>query len=119
MCKKIYKRRARNNKNRIINDAGKKAEFNKNIREIEMEEKMIKDIKETMEDLSEDEEILNYFDYEQDALALKNGEISEAKEKAFKEGIIEGIVETAEKMKKENFDLKTISKITGLTKEEL
>ncbi|MCM1371152.1 MAG: Rpn family recombination-promoting nuclease/putative transposase [Clostridium sp.] len=98
-------------------------EFEKNISKIEMEEKMKKDIKETMEDLSEDEEILDYFDYEQDALALKNGEISEAKENAFKNGKIEGkkegIIETAKKMKQEKFDLNTISRITGFSLEEL
>ena len=49
--------------------------------------------------------------------------IAEATEKGLKEGIEKGIeqnnLEIAKKMLKENIKVETISKITGLTKEEI
>ena len=80
-----------------------------------MEDKLKKDIKQTMDDLSSDSEILEYFDAEQDEIAKTNGRIDDARE----DGRKEGKIEIAKKMLSKNMNLEIITDITGIKKEEL
>ena len=64
-----------------------------------------------------------FISYEQDKEFIKNSELSEAKDEGIKEGIKEGAydkqIEIAKNLLNENMDIKTISKVTGLSIENI
>ncbi len=64
-----------------------------------------------------------FISYEQDKEFIKNSELSEAKDEGIKEGIKEGSydkqIEIAKNLLNENMDIKTISKVTGLSIENI
>lgn len=60
-----------------------------------------------------------YYDKEKHDRDLKNSELSEALEKEIKQGIEQEKIEIAKSMLKENINIDIISKITGLTLEQL
>lgn len=60
-----------------------------------------------------------YYDKEKHDRDLKNSELSEALEKGIKQGIEQEKIEIAKSMLKENINIDIISKITGLTLEQL
>ena len=98
-------------------------EFNKCLRGISMDDKVKKEIKETNEALNEYDDIMSWYDYDRDQLAIRNGDLLEAKENGIKEGIEKGTkqtkLETAKKLKILNVDINTISQATNLTLDEI
>lgn len=124
-----------------------KETFVKCLEEIKMNEEVKKDIKSTVYDLSEEEELLIYYDREQHERAVMNSAFSElrsakkeledykknmknelekSKQEMQKEiknakenGIKERNVELAKKMLADNIDIDFISKYTNLSIEEL
>ena len=105
--------------------------FKNQLEEIDMEDNLKKDIKQTMDDLSSDSEILEYFDAEQDEIAKTNGRIDDAREDGYKDGLKkgeifgrkegrkEGKIEIAKKMLSKKMNLEIITDIPGIKKEEL
>ena len=81
----------------------------------------------TLEDLSQDEEMRNAIEQTQKNIAEYNARMMEAEDKGIKQGIEKGRSEGMEKgmetvalnMLKEDFDINSISKVTGLSKEEI
>ena len=93
--------------------------FKNQLEEIDMEDNLKKDIKQTMDDLSSDSEILEYFDAEQDEIAKTNGRIDDAREDGRKEGNAQKAREIAKKMLSKKMNLEIITDITGISREEL
>ena len=120
------------------------------IREIEeivggfnMEEKLKKDIIKTNNALNQSDDIMEWYDYEEDQRKIMESLKQEYKrefmekglekgmkkgmkqgiEQGIKQGIEQGIeqknIENAKKMKEKNIDINTISEITGLTLEQI
>ena len=68
---------------------------------------------------SEDEEIIGLYDKELHLEMLRNTELHHAEEEGFEKGRREGILDTVKSMLKENLEISLISKITGLSIEEI
>lgn len=102
-------------------------ELEKCLGEMDMEEEMKSEIVEDMETLSSDEEIVAFFNSEKDRIMLQNTYIKEAKDEGFNTGFQDGFQDgkkeekfrIARNMLKENTDLNFISKITGLSMEQI
>lgn len=60
-----------------------------------------------------------FISYEQDKEFIKNSELSEAKDEGIKEGSYDKQIEIAKNLLNENMDIKTISKVTGLSIENI
>lgn len=91
-------------------------DFKKCLEEISMENEIKEDIIDTVEEYSDDDDILRlYYDKEQDERAIRNGDISLAKQKAAKQTSIE----IAKNMLEKDFDIDTIVDLTKLTKKEI
>ena len=73
----------------------------------------------TLEDLSQDEEMRNAIEQTQKNIAEYNARMMEAKKEGIKKGRSEGMEKVALNMLKEDFDINSISKVTGLSKEEI
>ena len=76
-----------------------------------------------LEKISSDERILGLYDAEKVARKTLNTQLKSAKLEGIEEGKLEGKkernIEIAKNMKKENIDSSVISKVTGLSKEEI
>lgn len=91
-------------------------DFKKCLEEISMENDIKEDIIDTVEEYSEDDDILRlYYDREQNERAIRNGDISLAKA----EGAKEKSLEIAKNMLKETSDIEFISRVTKLSKKEV
>jgi len=80
------------------------------------------DIKEAMnelEQISEDKKLRRLAELREKAIRDEKNGLRHAKEDGIKEGIKEGIEQVAKRMLKEKLDINIISKLTGLTKEEI
>ena len=69
--------------------------------------------------MSKDGFVLHAWQKEKMDALVKYNEIEEATNKGKAEGIKENTIEIAKKLLKENIDVETISKTTGLTKEDI
>ena len=81
-----------------------------------------KELKKLMEasiNMSKDGFVLHAWQKEKMDALVKYNEIEEATNKGKAEGIKENTIEIAKKLLKENIDVETISKTTGLTKEDI
>lgn len=78
-------------------------------------EKIIKEANEEVEEILSESAIKELNDYIESAILDENSRISDALE----EGKREGQKEIITKMLKEKIDIETISKLTGLTKNEI
>lgn len=99
-------------------------DFKKCLEEIEMEKEIKEDIVNTVEEYSDDEDILRmYYDREKDREAIIRGDISLAKKEGREEGRKEGAkqksIEIARNLLKETNDIDFIVRVTNLTKEEI
>lgn len=90
-------------------------EFNKCLGGIPMDKDIKEEIKETNEELNEYDELMSWYDYDRDQLAIRNGEISDALERGKKQKNIEN----AKNFKNLGVDINIISKATGLSVEEI
>jgi len=76
-----------------------------------------------LERVNEDPDFRDFITYEEDRKKIENSLKREYKEKGLEEGRAEGITEerinNAKKMKEENISIELISKITGLSEEEI
>ena len=80
------------------------------------------DIKEAMnelEQISEDKKLRRLAELREKAIRDEKNGLRHAKEDGIKEAIKEGIEQVAKRMLKEKLDINIISKLTGLTKEEI
>ena len=87
------------------------------------ENEEMKEAKEKLEVMSEDEKMQILAELRlkaiRDEKAIKRFAIKEGMEQGIKQGIKQGRKETAKKMKEEGFDIELIKKITELTEEEI
>ncbi|MEG1995787.1 MAG: hypothetical protein RR255_05180 [Bacilli bacterium] len=86
---------------------------------------------ETLEQISEGEELIGFYDKEEQDKIIMNTLMALEKEKAYKEGFAEGIAEgkeegiliakakAAKKMLKMNMDINLISKVTKISVDEI
>jgi predicted transposase/invertase (TIGR01784 family) len=88
-----------------------------------MSKEVKEDIKNIVEDFNSDEYEWAYYDKAHNDLAIRNGDISLAKEEGIKEGLERGKfeekIQIAKNFLKEGIDVDIISKATGLSQEEL
>jgi predicted transposase/invertase (TIGR01784 family) len=92
-----------------------------------MSKEVKEDIKNIVEDFNSDEYEWAYYDKAHNDLAIRNGDISLAKEEGIKEGIQQGIqqgleqgkIQIAKNLLKEKTPIDIISKATGLSQEEI
>lgn len=106
-------------------------ELDKCLGEMDMEEEMKREIKEDMDDLSSDEEIVAFFNSEKDRIMLQNTYIKEATREGFNNGFNNGFkdglkdgkkqekIEIAKNMLDKKIDVNTISEVTGLSLDEI
>jgi len=98
-------------------------EDKKMLQNITKGEKKMEKIMKKVEDFSDDEEILGAYDAEwhrkEVERVVRIAEIEEAEEEGLVKGLKKGILQTAKNMLKENIDINIISKVTGLTLEEI
>jgi predicted transposase/invertase (TIGR01784 family) len=90
-------------------------DFNSCLEETSMSKEVKEDIKNIVEDFNSDEYEWAYYDKAHNDLAIRNGDISLAKE----EGIKEGKIQVAKNLLKEKTPIDIIAKATGLSQEEL
>lgn len=82
-------------------------------------EKIIKEANEEVEEILSESAIKELNDYIESAILDENSRISDALEEGIEKGKREGQKEIIIKMLKEKIDIETISKLTGLTKNEI
>ncbi len=100
-----------------------KETFERCLEEIKMDEEIKRDIMEAEEDFSSDEEILGWYGTEEEYEALQEAKMYNREQEAIARGIEQGIskrnIEIVTKMLKENIDVNFISRITGLSVEQI
>lgn len=84
-----------------------------------LDEEELKKLMEASINMSKDGFVLHAWQKEKMDALVKYNEIEEATNKGKAEGIKENTIEIAKKLLKENIDVETISKTTGLTKEDI
>ena len=89
-------------------------DFKRCLEEIDMSKIIKEDIVDTALEFSSDEDMWLYYDKEQNDLAIRNGDISQAREEGIKEGIEKEKFHITKKMLEKGIDLETISNITDL-----
>ena len=85
------------------------------------------EFKKSLEEINDREDFVKWMSAEEEAVIIKNTMINEAKEEGFEQGISQGIeqgqkernVEIAKNMLAEKSDIEFISKVTGLSVEEI
>ena len=86
-------------------------------------EKIIKEANKEVEEILSESAIKELNDYIESAILDENSRISDALEEGIEKGKIEGKIEGQKeiitRMLKEKIDIETISKLTGLTKNEI
>ena len=96
-------------------------------RELDMEEELKEEIIDAVEEYNEDENERLFYDKELDDWKIRQGALDDAESKGRKEGYNEGYtngtmeekISVAKNMLKEKLPLEQISRLTGLSKEEL
>jgi predicted transposase/invertase (TIGR01784 family) len=83
-----------------------------------MSKEVKEDIKNIVEDFNSDEYEWAYYDKAHNDLAIRNGDISLAKEEGIKQGKLEEKIQIAKNLLKEKTPIDIISKATGLSQEE-
>ena len=95
----------------------------KDLRKISKGDEMLMRVVKKIEELTDDPEMVQYIDVEKGMELGRKKDIKEAAKKAAKKAAIETEektrIETARKMLKDNLDIDSISKYTGLSKEEI
>jgi predicted transposase/invertase (TIGR01784 family) len=94
-------------------------DFNSCLEETSMSKEVKEDIKNIVEDFNSDEYEWAYYDKAHNDLAIRNGDISLAKEEGIKQGKLEEKIQIAKNLLKEKTPIDIISKATGLSQEEL
>ena len=84
-----------------------------------LDEEELKKLMEASINMSKDGFVIHAWQKEKMDALVKYNEIEEATNKGKAEGIKENTIEIAKKLLKENIDVETISKTTGLTKEDI
>ena len=79
----------------------------------------MEDIYDNMKKYNDEMDVMGAYDWEFHQNELKRQEIKDATEAAIKEGHEQGIESTAKNLLKENIDISIISKVTGMTIEEI
>lgn len=82
-------------------------------------DKDMEDIMNRIEKYNDDEDVIGAYDYEAKMKLIADIEKEEAVEQGIKEGIKEGVITTAKNLLEEKIDINTISKVTGLSIEEI
>ena len=72
-----------------------------------------------LEKLNKDPEFYQYMSHEEDERKIYNSRMYEAEQKGLQKGLQKGSIEIATNLKKLGTDIETISKATGLSKEEI
>ena len=100
-----------------------KAETREFENKISGDDKIMNRVKNKIETLSEDEKMIGLYDAEKMEEKIRNTQIKNARKEGIKEGIEQGSnqrnIEIAKNMLKENIDIKIISKVTGLSIEDI
>jgi len=97
------------------------------LNELSKKDKVVSKYMAEVEKVNEDPEFYEYISAEEDNRKIENSlrsqykreGLAEGREEGRAEGRAEGIKVTAKKMKEENIDITIISKVTGLSKEEI
>ena len=84
-----------------------------------LNEEELKKLMEASINMSKDGFVIHAWQKEKMDALVKYNEIENAKKEGIAEGIKENTIEIAKNLLKENIDVETISKATGLTEEEL
>ena len=91
----------------------------RDIEDIVRDDDTMKKAKEKLVDLSEDTELVGMYDKEIVDRKVNNTKLISAKNEGIKEGIDKTKKEMVINMLKENIDIKTISKVTGMSEKEI
>ena len=82
-------------------------------------DEILMSVEKKIEELSLNEEIVGLYDAAQIEKKILNTKIRNAKEEGMKQGLEQGKIDTAKKLLEEKIDVNIISKVTGLTTEEI
>ena len=93
---------------------------NRNIASIIVsEDKIMSNIRNKIEECNKDTEVIEEYDYRKHHDEISRLALKEEMEQEKRNGFQEGIKQTAHKLLEENMDIEFISKVTGLTVEEI
>ena len=85
------------------------------LEELSKKDEVISKYMETLEEVNQDPEFREYMSMEEDAIKMENSHIS----RSIRQGIQQGIEKITKNMLEENMDINLISKLTGLSEEEI
>lgn len=95
----------------------------KDLVKLSKSDRMVESFMRNLEEVNQDPEFREYMSAEEDARKIRNSELKESYDNGVKCGVEQGIeqekIEVAKSMLKENIDIETISKCTGLNIEAI